>query len=537
MQANMLTPRSTQLEKKTVCRSCRREAAVFEGVSQYTTIWLDDYLTERMREKLNTQLENISHVNWKDFSSHGILIGAFSTYLSMLHQKVTEVTSTTESWNEYLSDLKNSLFVTESLPEVFAQTKPTHCVVYNPLYPTNRMFTELTLKDSHIQYVGMSTSGFVPDRYSTISLYRSIQSSQTMVDSKTLVESMLTPLSNLEVKLVARQIGQLVRGKDPWVYTTPPTAKPQWEIKKMLGIENNLPVAVVLIGSPDETRSSAAVRAEFERVPSDELSNVQEFIEQSLIVAGRNPKVNFIFRLHPRLAPNKREALRSPDLDAIEKSILRSSSNVVVNSAGDGVGLYDVARIANFGINHASSAGVEFLALGIPVIQYDPLRLNAYPPGLGIQVSRMNQVSFQEAVAEALVTPISTQVAVPAWRWYAVSPLRSVTHKLWSIKPAASNETAVPKFVWLRRTIPSNFRERVARNRELWLRKKQINLISQTKSSGDWIEECVERISNFDNTIIWEPKAISRGDSLSINDEVAAVSSEIASIHQLIEQQ
>ena len=50
------------------------------------------------------------------------------------------------------------------------------------------------------------------------------------------------------------------------------------EIQQKLGTTKNKPVAVVLIGSPDETRSSALVDAEFERVPIDQVSSVTEFM-------------------------------------------------------------------------------------------------------------------------------------------------------------------------------------------------------------------------------------------------------------------
>ena len=394
MQANGVIVESGESAKKSVCKSCIREAKVFERAATYSTIWLDDYLTQEMRSRVASQIESVNTTNWSEIVTDEIPIGIYSTYLSMLHHKVPDVTATPESWNEYLSDLKSSLYAAESLPQVVTEVEPTHCIVYNPLYPVNRVFTELALKDSQIQYVGVSASGFVPDRYSTIALYRSIQSSQTMVDSDSLIQSMSIPLSELEINLVARQISQLVQGSDPWVYSTPPTAKPSTEIKEILGIDSDQTVAVVLIGSPDETRSSALVGAEFERVPIDQVSSVHEFIEESLKVARRYPHINFIFRLHPRLAPNKRESLRSPDLDVIEALLASRSSNVIINSPSDGIGLYDVARIADFGINHASSAGLEFLALGIPVIHYDPPRLNAYPPGIGFQVPRMNQMRF-----------------------------------------------------------------------------------------------------------------------------------------------
>ena len=534
MQSNGVTVDSGESAKKSVCNSCRREAEVYEGAASYSTIWLDDYLNPEMRSRVNSRIKRVTTTNWRENTTEEIAVGIYSTYLSMLHHKVSDVTATTESWNEYLSDLRNALYAAESMPQIFAETQPTHCVVYNPLYPTNRVFTELALKDPQIQFVGISAPSYVPDRFSTIALYRSIKSSQTVVDSKTLIKSSLDPLSRLEIKLVARQIGQLVRGSDPWVYSTPPTEKPTEEIRQILGIENELPVCVVLIGSPDETRSSALVGAEFERVPIEEISSVQEFIEQSLEVAGNCPDINFIFRVHPRLAPNKRESLRSPDLDAIEELLADRPSNVIVNSPHDGIGLYDVARIANFGINHASSAGLEFLALGIPVIHYDPPRLNAYPPSLGFEVPRLDQNSFHKAITQAQSKPISAGNAVLAWRWYAVTLLRAVTHKSWTNQPPNVQHQKIPRLQWLRQLLPAGFRERVSRIRSENRRAKELDAKSTSTTPLPWIDECIMRIADFDDSIIWNPKAIMRGDSLSIAEEVEQVSHEVQRICEII---
>jgi len=454
----------------------------------------------------------------------------------MLHHKVPDVTATQNSWNEYVSDLRNSQYAAEALPTIFPEIQPTHGVIYNPLYPTNRVFTELVLKSEDIQYIGLSASGYVPDRYSTLALYRSVQSSQTAVDSHTLLDSMNNPLSEREIKLVSRHLGQLVQGSDPWVYSTPPTAKPTVEIKQILGIENEHPVAVVLIGSPDETRSSALVGAEFERVPIDQVSTVQEFIEQSLDVARTAPDINFIFRLHPRLAPNKRESIRSPDLDAIEALLATRSSNVTINAPGDGIGLYDVARIASFGINHASSAGLEFLALGIPVIHYDTPRLNAYPPHLGLEVVRMDPIGFLEAVNQAKDIPVSVEIAVPAWRWYAVTLLRAVTHKSWNTQTAPPKIPQEPRLQWLRSLIPQGFRESVSRKRDQQQRNKQVNQVSESVDIPDWIEECIARIGDFDNSIIWNPLSFVRGSSMEERTESDRVAQQIALLRKAIKE-
>lgn len=538
MKANGLTPYSSRSQKKSVCRDCRHSASTFQKVARYSTVWIDDYVTHEMQQEINHTMAAVTRDNWRTFGNYEIPINRYATYLAMLHHKVPDITATEESWREYVSDLKNSYFALAALPTIFGQVNPTHCFVYNPLYPTNRVFSELALQRSDVQFVGVSAGGFIPDRYSTLAIYRSIQSSQTAVDSPNLLESMEVPLTSLEVELVARHLGHLVQGRDPWVYSTPPTLIPLEDIHKKIGTSGKKPVAVVLIGSPDETRSSELVGAEFERVPQDQVSSVPEFIEQSLIVARNSPDIDFIFRLHPRLAPNKRESLRSPDLNVIEDLLSNRESNVFINSPDDGIGLYDVARISTLGINHASSAGLEFLALGLPVVHYDPPRLNAYPPSLGIEVARMNPTKFATAISEALNSKPSERSVVDAWRWYAVSLVRALTHRQWTLDYEIMGPENNKAFMqWFRNLIPVSIREWISRKLTNRSNTKRIQPIDESGSPEQWILECVERISNLDNSTIWDPMVFVRGDSLSPSQERHVIESALDQIRKNIGQQ
>jgi len=535
MQANRLDISASDSQKKAVCKQCRSTETASRGVAKYSTLWLDDYVTHGMKARANAEVNVVNESNWYEDGLRVIPVNRYATYLSMLHHKVFDVTASELAWNEYVSDFRNSLFALEGLPTIFAEVNPTHGFVYNPLYPTNRIFTELVLANSDIQYVGLSAGAFVADRYSTLALYRSIQSSQTAVDSPSLIESLEKPLTDMEIELVARNLGHLIQGRDPWVYSTPPTYMETNEIKQKLGTTGLKPIAVVLIGSPDETRSSALVGAEFERVPIDQVSTVTEFVEQTLQAAHNSPEIDFVFRLHPRLAPNKRESLRSPDLDVIEELLSKSGTNVFLNSPGDGIGLYDVARIATFGINHASSSGLEFLALGIPVIHYDPPRLNAYPPSLGWEVSRLNDQEFTAAINIAAKTPRSTARAIGAWRWYAVVLVRAITHRSRDVLPPIVQEPKLQRnYLAVRRLIPVSVRERISRKLASRKRAKWIQENNETNDSGLWVEECIDRIAAFDNSIVWNPMAIVRGECLSPEQERINIQSQIRKINTVI---
>jgi hypothetical protein len=269
-------------------------------------------------------------------------------------------------------------------------------------------------------------------------------------------------------------------------------------------------------------------------VPIDQVSSVTEFIEQSLLAARDLKDVEFVFRLHPRLAPNKRESLRSPDLDLIEELLEQRTPNVFINSPDDGIGLYDVARVASIGINHASSAGLEFLALGIPVVHYDPPRLNAYPASLGLEVERFDADGYSAKINQAITTPRSTEIAIKAWRWYSITLARAITHRTWQHQPENVDVgDSKQSLSVIRKVIPVAWREKISRKLSLRDKARRTQSDSMKTQSQDWIVECIERINDFDSSTVWNPLAIVRGNSLAQDQEKLEIADKIIKIDRL----
>jgi hypothetical protein len=172
------------------------------------------------------------------------------------------------------------------------------------------------------------------------------------------------------------------------------------------------------------------------------------------------------------------------------------------------------------------------------VVHYDPSRLNAYPASLGFQVERMNAEGFVNAIADANKSKEFKNYVVSAWRWYAVSLLRAITHKQWSIaQPEVGSETTKVSMQWLRNLVPASIRESISRRLAMRANAKRIQAFDRSASPDQWILECIERISDFDNSVIWDPIAFVRGDPLSLSDEWLAIESALGVIRMTIGQQ
>lgn len=537
MTAESIAPNASAKTKEIACTECRFNSSLLDQpqFALYSTLWLDDFVTKDMRNFALETIASINMDNWHALQIGGIPIGRYSSYSTLLHHKIPSPSASDLAWQEYQSDLFNSLLVLQAMSEILGAVDPELVVVYNPLYPINRIFSEYASLRS-IPLVSVTAGGFTPDRYSSIALYPRIYSGQTARDSASISSGLDRPLSQEEISEVSRYVGHQMFGNDPWVYTSSPTELTTEEIRSHLGLRTTTPVVVVLVGSPDETRSSEIVDAERVRTDS-ELSQVLEFIAQALSVARVMPDIDFVIRLHPRLAANKREKYDSPDLIEIYQALEACPPNAHLNVPGDGIGLYDTARIASVGLNHASSAGLEFLLLGIPVVHYDPPRLNAYPPEFGSGVRRLDEQALADSLRQSIAEGWSIELSRRAYRWIATNLLRALVHRnplhgAPVLKTDLQSQSPLnPKLSRMREAIPRSVRENVSRRIARKKRAADFTSMRLTQSTNTkWKDEANRRLNELEDVEIWEPLIIQRGVSLAPESEFVSIQNEVERI-------
>ncbi len=540
MSADRLRVDSPRSAKQESCRDCRFNAGIARERAAYRPVLLDAYVTPAIRDRATSTARAVTPQTWADLVVDDIPVGRYAAYLSLLHHKVPEVTATPAAWAEYRSDLRNALLVLGALPALLADVDPTHVVVYNPLYPTNRMLAELAAQRG-LGLVGVHAGAYIPERYETVGVYGHIANSQTLVDSPTVRASLDRPCTPAEVAAVGRHLGELVAGTDPWVYSSAPQRSDPVGLRRRLGLRPHAPVAVVLLSSPDETRASMAVDAEFHRDPERGYSDIAEFIRAVRGMAAASPDLDVVLRLHPRLTPNKRETVTSPDLTAILAEFADLPPNAHVNAPGDGVSLYDLAGIASAAVNQSSSSGLEFLALGLPVVSFDPVRQGAYPPTFGPCVERDDPAGLAAAVARAVRSGRRLDRSVAAFRWYATVTLRDLL-LLDDVAPtprandtsgpsragldiaapgSAGLDTAAPGGAGLpaalRRVVPAAARERGAR---MLARRARAATLPSPGADAWWRAEWLRRLDAADaGGPLWLPPIVVRGDDTDDTDD------------------
>lgn len=530
MAAEHLEVSSSHSQRARACIDCRHNVEITTPRATYGSLWLDDFVTAEVIAWADAITDGVTPDNWSSLVVEDLPIGRYATYLSLLHHKVPDVTATTAAWDEYRADVRSSLLVLGAMPGLLAEVDPTHAVVYNPLYPTTRVFAEVSMR-SRVQLVGIAAGSFIPGRYESAGVYQHLMASQTTTDSPAIAAAMSTPATPIEIAAVGSHLAELVGGNDPWVYSSAPTRRDPAEVRRQLGLRPESPVVVALVSSPDETRSSMLVGAEYFRGEAGQYSDIPEFIAAAIQAARDVPEVDVVFRLHPRLMPNKRERVESPDLARITELLSDLPTNAVVNGGGDGLSLYDVMLVADAALNQSSSAGLEFLTLGLPVVQYDPPRLGAYSRDFALLVERHDPEGLASALRSAVAQGWSLENSRRAFRWYTAVLLRALLHLSDVASTYATVDAAAPADVapaspsialrTARRVLPASIRERWSRR---VARAGRESTVPDPGSDTAWVAEWCARVDATVGTDpVWMPLMRVRGAPADEATETLAV--------------
>ena len=515
MSSDGLAVNSSQRLKKAICHDCRANSIAINGSMKFNNlVTLDENISKETLQSIVNIIGTVSKQNYAQFVVDDLPVGKYSTYLSLLHHKTESVTDTDDSWMEYLNDLKNALISLSAIKKICKVGLPEYLLVYNPLYPSNRVVTEF-LTNLGVKLISVSAGGLLPCRFDTLNIYPTISSSQTIALSKSISRGVSIPLTEYEELRLDQHLYELTQGKDPWVYSSVGTGLTTAQVRDRLGMRAESTVVTVLLSSPDESRASVAVQAEYLDNLGLDLSKPAEFLESMIEAAKELPDFDFVFRVHPRMFPNKREQVVSRDLSALLGILETRSPNVYLNIPEQNLSIYEIIEITDVVVNHTSSAGLEFLGHGIPAVHYDPDRLGIYPHSFGWNVNRGEPIApmIQEAV-QAGKSKLNVNVARG---WWATVLLRASVDlsspstnqvPLRSIISSDFETTSLSKTL-IKKMIPKPIIEKAARAIQ---RRQRLFHGVNIELSATQRNEIVNRIETLNYDRVWEPQIIVRGE-------------------------
>lgn len=428
MYANGLNDDSNSSSKDKICVRCINKKTQILKTFNYTEIKLGDFVSAEEKYKIikfinKNRKKPIHKIKFNNFPS-----GLFAAYEFLLTYKINSLRLNRNQKRKYLKHLENTLFSQIGTKKIIELIKPDRAVVYNALYSINRVFFENCKKK---KIPCLSIHGGIHKKYRNQTLLFTSDPKMNFKRNSLSLWNIFKKIKNTQAErqIALEELSALRSGLDPWVYSCPPSLK-TIDLQKINRINSSSKVIVILLSSSDEF-FAATCTGFFKPKKKLLFKNQNEWIKYLIQVAKKNADIYFIFRVHPREFPNKRESQTSSNLEFYKELHKKNIKNIWVNFPDEKISLYDLIPLANLALTRTSTAGLEFLYAGKAVFGVDASLLTGYPPEFNLNYTSKSK--YEEAIIGKNLVFQNKKEDIERWLNFSTSHLADWHPDIWKL--------------------------------------------------------------------------------------------------------
>jgi hypothetical protein len=386
MSAFGLNENSSTEAKMGICNICKKNSNFKEKID-LSVKYIDDYIENSENYLINDFMNAVNKDNWTNATFQNIPIGRAGLYEIQLRYKLIDLNLSEEIWRIYLNQLRYCAQTVIAARKVLLQNNASGVVVYNDLYSLNFAFTSVA-KDLKLATYSLHGNGPVNDMYSRYSIDHHNFKIRQLIDNPEWNIAKNKPLNFRQIYKISKFLNGLLSAKSFLVYSSRTTQilrrsnfRSKWNIPK------DKKIILVTLSSQDEV---IAELFQNQSLHKNDLINPIDLTKKIIEFCRSNADWFFIVRPHPREFSNKREKTNSESgrelLDFLRSQTL--PKNMFICFPEYHISLYQLIFVSDFILNLISSAGIESLALGRPVLYMENNLFGAYPRDLNINIDR-----------------------------------------------------------------------------------------------------------------------------------------------------
>jgi len=419
MSAHNVLPHAPDRHKLTICESCDARKHLLReqfGLKGYD---LSELISQEDESCVEEILRRLTLNGIMTLEVEGIPVGRLALYRLMLCRKRIDLDLSEQEWNEYLIELRNTLYALYASLRLLDRERPDRVMVYNAMYSVNRVCCMLA-EQRGIPHYFMHAGGNLSNRLQTLLLGRGDTFSYMPHCVEAFAKFAHLPCTGRLLRLVTDHYLELLRGRSVFVYSSR-KRRGVFDARSRFGMKAGQKLLLVTMGSYDEEVAAEMVGAR--RHGSTPLFLTQvEWVRALLAFAKSRSDVFLLIRVHPREFPNRREGAKSQHAVVLEEALRGLPENAAVNWPSDGISLYDLVEQTDVVLNSWSSTGKEMSLLGLPVVIYSR-ELAFYPPELNY-VGTTHEEYFA-CIERAMSEGWSSERVRQGYRWAAFEFVRA----------------------------------------------------------------------------------------------------------------
>jgi len=496
MTSHGLNFESSERVKRRVCTSCIHAQKTLDYHSGVSTSLISDHISDEDRLRVGSILKSVNYNNWQKVEIESIPIGKFATYEILLNHKINEANGLKAVWEEYVNNLQQCLMIHFAISNFLKVNQVERLVVYNSLYSLNRTAVR-TAEKFGVSWRTIHGGRNLVDMHQTLTISNDDSQDILVAKSRLWNAWSLVPLTQDEIRSVGQNIDVQFGARSAFTYSIAKSISNPQNLRNNLGISSKKKVILCTLASEDERFAADMVGAlEFKMTENyNFFKGNQDWVLWLIDFVSKFEGFHLIIRLHPRGFPNKREGVSAASSAQIEEVLSVVPAQVTINRPSDNLSLYDLAEIVDVVVNSTSTAGLELLTLGIPVVSHCPKNLFSYPAEFNYV--GLTKEKYAEAILEATKNGWSIENSIRGFR-YRSFLYNQVSYSLHDQIPDRKKYLIHRILTWLR------FRKSISVPSLIinFFREKEFRYQNKSLKFGSQIIEAVVGPNELDKAVI-----------------------------------
>ena len=374
---------SSNFNKKLVCQACKLSREMIRNNESGARFHLiDKWKNGDNKDLIEFLISAITQDNWMFHEFEDIQFGRLAAVDLLMQYKVNSIRFPDYLWKEYLSQVKICYETYFCSLAFLSELRPDRVLMYNTLFGVNRVVKQVSERlgipcySIHLGFQSKSDSN-------AFMMYRDDDEQLRIAHTKEAIASISRPISSADIAKAFKFFDVTLNALSHTVYSKAYLKVHPMDTRKKLGIDGRRPVLFIPLASADERFALELLDLEALRQPAEIFGHQNEWIAFILGLAREHQEWDFIIRPHPRMFPNHRDRNTASQSFGLLDLLSTATTNVHINLPSDGVSLPEILQITDVVLGGTTSAGLEALAYGIPVVTHNESLLFAYPAQIG----------------------------------------------------------------------------------------------------------------------------------------------------------
>lgn len=366
------------------------------------------------KEFIDLMASRVTPKNWDKHEYDGIPVGRLAAVDLLMHYKINSFEIPESYWQAYMQQLVMCYETLFAMRAVIDELSPDRVLVYNTLFGLNhvvKIVSEQLGSPCYSIHLGFQSR---PDS-NAVMLYRDDDSQIRIAHTEEAKSAIQRPCSRAGIQEAAQFYRVTLRASSHTVYSSKYIRQSPRLTREMLGVCEENPVILVPLASADERFALSLLGLSSLRDGTDTAQLQTDWLQNILDIAQIKPEWQFVIRPHPRMFPNHRDRHLASEAQRLLDMLSKRPNNVRLNLPGDHLSLANILQISDVVLGSTSSAGVEALAYGLPVVTHNASRLFAFPAEIGLLVKSPDE--YVSAIEAAISSGWSIEYVRNAIRW------------------------------------------------------------------------------------------------------------------------